>query len=380
MKRQVYIFALILIWIILVSCSDTKYDTLDNIQQIDMKSIPEKDFDDYVDELTCIPLSKSANGIRDCWKLIAYKEYFYLYSLSDFAVLIYTQNGNLIKRIDGRGKGKIETPTDILINRQQDELWICDSGKELVKYDLCGNFIERVSLPTLCIKMEFVQEKALLTYADFFEQKDDYLFHSYTNEWHDKRDFILKEGVTNAPTSYPPSLFAQDWQTQTIYALLRLKGLIYIYQNTQLSPFLYLDFGNDLLTIDKYPRQGFSDEQMDDIINNKRYIHTLNAFHVINGKMFFKTEGKDAYYYLISLHDKRHGRKFISLFDGFQPKTSNPIVGSDAQYLYIVASKEDLLTHYQNRACHYSSVRNILSSKLPVDGIIIRIKLKSKCI
>ena len=117
--------------ILLFSCNRNEKKEL--VKTVDMQSITEWKFDDYVDDIDCFPLKKSEYPFFDCRKLITFKGYYYLYSLSDFMVQIYDEKGTFIKRIDSRGKGKIETPTDILINEENNQLWICDSRYKLNK-------------------------------------------------------------------------------------------------------------------------------------------------------------------------------------------------------------------------------------------------------
>lgn len=350
-------------------------DKKKTVPSIDAKSIPEISFDKLVEDLTCIPLEKTTNTLFDCWKIIPYKDYFYLYSLSDFAIQIYNKNGLFIKRIDNRSKGKLETPTDILINTKKNELWICESRNKLLKYTLKGDFIEGIELPKNCIKMVFTDKNTILAYEGIFDKKSNYLFESFTDGWISKNKFIKKGKMTNTSPSYPASLFAKDMKTNNTYAIVVPKGMIYKYNKEELEPFIYLDFQHNLLTEDKYPYNGFSDEDMNEIINKKKYIYNINNFQVISDNIIFKTEGIESVFYLINNNIKV---KFKRLFDGFEPKNMvNAIAGSDNEYLYIVQKKSSLLEYYRKKESNYKSIRDIISSKEEFDCIIIRIKLKS---
>lgn len=345
-------------------------------RSINIDSISEREFNDLIDEIRCIPLNKTSSAFFDCWKLIAYKNYFYIYSLSDFAVFIYSNDGNFIKKIDNRGKGKIETPTDIVINTVKDELWICDSKTKINKYSLDGVFIKSIQPPKECIKMAFTNENTILVYESLFDKNSNYLFRSYSYKWEDKGEFVNKGQMINTSTSYPPSLFAKDLLTNTMYALLLPKSTIYKWEKGKLIPFIYLNFNGNLLTEDKYPNNGFSDKQFADIINENKYTYAIRDFQSISNKLFFKTIGGNSMYYLI---DCVHGEdcKFSSLFDGFKPKMTNPIAGSDDKYLYLVQKKEDLANYYKDKNCNYEAINAIISFQEELDGIIICIKLKN---
>lgn len=369
------IFIQILLIVLFVTSCNLSQKKKEVSQIIDIKSIPEISFNELIDELTCIPLKKTTNTFIDCWKLIPYKEYLYLYSLSDFAVQIYNKEGIFIKRIDNRSKGKLETPTDILINTEKNELWICESRNKLLIYTLQGDFVKEIKLPQYCIKMVFIDNNYILVYKDLFDKKSDYLFELFNNKWESMNEFIEKGKMINTSHSYPQSLFAKDIKTNNIYAILASKSVIYKYINKKLVPFIYLDFKNNLLSEDKYPKNGFSDEGMSEIINKKQYIYSINNFHAISNNIIFKTEGKESMFYLIN-NNRRF--KFKSLFDDLEPQhVINPIAGSDNEYLYIMQKKSSLIEHYRNKKCNYEHINKIISSKEELDGVIIRIKLKS---
>ena len=129
------------------------------------------------------------------------------------------------------------------------------------------------------------------------------------------------------------------------------------------------------MTEDKYPVQRFSDEQMSEIIKQNKYIYAIRNFGALSQQLFFKTIGKETMYYLIDCAELG-GVKFRSLFDGYIPKMTNPVAGSDGRYLYLVQKKKDLMNHYKDKECHYDAIKQIIHSDEQLDGVIIRIKLK----
>ena len=358
--------------ILLFSCNRNEKKEL--VKTVDMKSITEGKFDDYVDDIDCFPLKKSEYPFFDCWKLITYKGYYYLYSLSDFMVQIYDEKGTFIKRIDSRGKGKIETPTDILINEENNQLWICDSRYKLNKYTLQGDFIESVQFSVPFIKIISVDKQRFLVYESLLAENREHLFSLYTDGLNEIKSFVEKGKISRKSPSYPPSLFTKDLDGN-VYVLLGEKQMIYKYKDENLEPFISLNFQGDFLTEDKYPTQGFSDEQMSEIIKQNKYIYAIRNFGALSQKLFFKTIGKETMYYLIDCAELG-GVKFRSLFDGYIPKMTNPVAGSDGHYLYLVQKKKDLVNHYKDKECHYDAIKQIIHSDEQLDGVIIRIKLK----
>lgn len=352
----------------------------ETLQTICMSHVPEKIFDDMIEDVTCIPLIKTTYTLRECWKLIAYGDYFYLYSLSDFAIQIYDRKGSFVKRIDNRGKGKVETPTDILIQPQKKELWICESRYKLQKYTLTGEFIESIQLPISCIKMELVDNEQVLVYSDLFDKKKEYLFSVLTKDWIEASSFINKGKMVHLTTcSYPPSLFAKQRDENHLFALIKDKGIIYNYNSNKgaLEPFVSLDFQGDLLTEDKYPKNGFTDEESDKIITEKTCIYTINSFQIASDHLFFHTKGKTDMFYMINTRSFQT-YKFKKLFDGFTPPGMvNTFVGSDNDHLYLFLKKTDLTKYYSKRKCNYESISEVISSEDNCEQVIVCIKIKS---
>ena len=113
-----------------------------------MNTAVQIDFDEFVENVNCITLENLPDAyMTDCWKIIKYKDFFYLYSLSDFAVCIFDKEGKFIKRINGKGPGAVETPCDIFIDKNKDQLRIIESRRFIHKYSLEGSFITKKELP-----------------------------------------------------------------------------------------------------------------------------------------------------------------------------------------------------------------------------------------
>ena len=156
-------------------CSDSK-QAKNRIASLNMNDASEINFDNLVEDVNCTIIESLPNAYMvDCWKIIKHEDFFYLYSLSDFAVCIFEKDGRFIKRIDGEGKGKIETPCDIYIDNTQEQLWIVESRHFINKYTLQGDFITRVELPFYAVKITQTDNKSFLFYDGGFDRESGFL-------------------------------------------------------------------------------------------------------------------------------------------------------------------------------------------------------------
>ena len=372
-----------LITFFLLSCNQKKEvaPVLEAANVIDMSTAVDKSFDDLIEEITCIPLQKAEGGLDGCWKLISYKGYYYFYSLFDFSVSIYDWNGMFVKKIENKGEGKITLPTDMLINKEKEELWICESRSILQKYSLKGDFIESVQLPLSNIKMEFVDKDGILVYMDQQNRESNKLFvllqpdnYAVLDSLVDKSKKKFKYGRIS------PSLFAKDQKRNQTYALLEKRNVIYKYDSDRksLDPYISLDFKGKYLNEDLYPENDFTDKEKSEILKKNEYIHDIVGFQAQAGKLFFYTLGKEQYFYSIDL-DSNALSKYQSLFDGFSPRNVNsPISGSDELYLYLVLNKKELSEYYNKPESKFRSVFDkAFSNNEPAwENAVVRVKVR----
>lgn len=366
-----------------ISCNQKKGNSsILNIITVDMSDTVEKSFDEWVEDINCIPLQNTTESFDDCWKLIAYKGYFYLYSFFDFSVTIYDHDGLFLKKIDNRGKGKVLFPTDILINKEKDELWICESRSIIQKYSLIGEFINSMQLSLPNIKMEFVDKNEILVYADLFDRNSDRLFYLLQGDTYAVIDsFIDKNRNKQLWGRISPSLFATDKSYNVSYALLEKRNVICKYEigTKTLLPYIRLDFKGKYFTEDMYPDRGFTDQEKAEFLKKNEYIRDIVGLQAISGNIFFYTLGNTQYYYSIDTKTNTVC-KYSSLFDGFSPRNINsPICGSDAEYLYLVVDKQEILNYYNKGNCKYKKAFDYVFSennRMNWENAVVCIKMK----
>ena len=106
------------------------------------------------------------------------------------------------------------------------------------------------------------------------------------------------------------------------------------------------------------PENGWTDEEMDEIITQRKYIIGTSSFYLANEKLFFKLSGKREDFCMIDLKtDSLYA--FDRLFDSFYSRRVNPFVGSDGTNLYLLVREKDLLEHYMNVKCTYPAIRDL---------------------
>lgn len=353
-----------------------------NVFSVEMVTPTLIDFNELVDEVSWIMLENNLNGyLRDCWKIIQHKDYYYLYSLTDFAVCIFDKNGKFIKRIDGSiGKGSIETPCDIFIDEKNDQLWILESRHFIYKYTLSGEFINQEKLPFEAVKISSINDNFLF-YNGGFDKKYPYYIRLTTSDYTTLQGFVKKPKNINE-MNIPVSLFTYDKNKNAVFALLPHNDTIYLGESSKggyVSPFLHLNFGGDLLTFSDYPSQGFSDKEMAKIIVNKEKIHSITGFNFASGLLFMKSSGKDNSYRTIDIAN-RVGYKFNSILDNISAlSVVTAIQGSTGTSLLISLPAKSLLDEYalHDNQTRYQSIKELLNTIEPTDNrVLIELVIK----
>ena len=142
-------FLLLLLLVILGSgCSSTIPDDLIDLTRRDSVSIT-----DFVDRIDVVQLETNSQCfIRDINKLIFYEDNFYILDARQQAVLCFTNTGKFRYKIHSVGRGPEEYSylEDFNIDSYNDRLMLLNPFGEILYYDLEGNFIEKVALPSDC--------------------------------------------------------------------------------------------------------------------------------------------------------------------------------------------------------------------------------------
>lgn len=373
---------ILLLSIITIACKsgNDREAAPNTLQRIDMTTATEVDLDQFVEEVTCFPLQKVRDGARGNWKLVAYKDYFYLWYFDKFQIQVFDNKGARVRSIDEsyKGKGKIQSPCDIFIDAAKEELNIVDGGVFLRRYTLLGDYIETTKLEAPVSKVAYTNDGAIVAYTDLIDRTNEYLFHSYINGMATLNKSSVEKGLMKrCNASYVGASFTTDLHTQDVYALIDKKGVIYKYAAGEMHPYLELDFHGDLFTETYYPEKGFTDKEMSEILNSGKYIHSLNSFHCVDANLIFKSRDKECDYYRINLSDNSCC-KSSTLFEGYAPSQYIPLSGSDGTYVYIEDTKSALAAHYKGKKSKHSSINEFLSSDSDEEVVILRLKLNFK--
>lgn len=362
-------------------CSNSNNQHHAKTTSIDMIEANEIDFDDLVEDVNCVVLEDSPDAfLHDSWKIIRYKQFYYLYSLSDFAVCVFDNKGNLVNRIEGRGSGAIETPCDIYIEETKDQLWIIESRCFVNKYSLSGEFINKEELPFNAVKLTQTYKGNYLFYTGGFDKENNYYIIQTTPDFNTTVYFVEKT-IENY-RKIPPSLFTVDNDSRNIYSLLPNNDTIYICnKDEQFKPFFHLDFKDKLLTFKEFPAKGFKDKEMADIINKNERIYNITGFNFASGLLFMQLQGQDNSYRAVNL-ETQTPYKFSSLIDNASlTSIATNIQGSTSTSLLLSIPANQFLNEYSkyDNNTQYSSIKKLLDNPESVKNrVIIEIIIKNK--
>ena len=356
--------------------SKTKQNS--NLITIDMHKAKSIDINNIIKCIKCIKLENLPNAtFRDCWKIRMYDKFIYIYSLSDFAVFIFSNQGKYITTLDSKCDGEITFPVDIFINKQENELWLINEKTTIKKYTLSGDkYLGDIELPYKTTAMSRYSKNEFLLY-DGNCNKDISGYIGISTLLRDKE--INFFATKNTPELYDgyilPSLFAPN-NKGNIYTILPNNDTIFISKNKSndyFSPLFYLDFHGDFLNDANWPKNGFSDKTYAEMMMSKKYIYNISSFYFAANKLFFKTQGKYSDYFMIDTKlNTIH--KFDRLIDDLQTRTpATSIQGSSNNELYFIFDANHLISHYKNKKLKskYSNINNLLGNLNKNDNKVI---------
>ena len=105
---------------------------------------------EIADSIEIIPLEQTdESDIRLVWRLVPYKDRYYFFNgISGCNLLVFDRQGNFLYRLDKRGQGPGEYTelNDIAIDKKRDELLLLTAQHGIYRYDLDGNFIDRIRI------------------------------------------------------------------------------------------------------------------------------------------------------------------------------------------------------------------------------------------
>jgi len=345
-----------------------------------MNSAVNVDFNELVENVSCIALENLSEAyMTDCWKIIKYKDLFYLYSLSDFAVCIFDEDGKFIKRIAGGGEGAVETPCDIFIDTFEEQLWVVENRHFIHKYSLKGDFITKEKLPFSTVKLTRLGKDYFLFYDGGFNRESPFFVRQTTPDFKTIKTFVEKRNKQYR--SMAVSVFANGDSSKEVYSLLPNVDTIYISnKDKSFTPLFHLNFDNRLLTFDLFPQKGFSDKEMAEIIKKRELIYSITGFNYASGLLFMQLHGRDDSFRAIDVHTQTV-YKFNSLIDGVSmyPHITT-IQGSTDTSLLVSMPAIDFFEEYakKNNQTQYESVKKMLNDRGRIKNrVLIEIKIKN---
>ena len=228
-------------------------------------------------------------------KVVPFSNKLYiLTSLGQGNVFIFDDKGKFVKKITkGNGPEDIIYPTDITIDSNKKNLLILDYYRNITKYDLNGNFIQKTSMEEPFLALESIGEDFLLFDPNTRSKANYHL--RYMTDKSKSKDFFLKP--LKGKLFYSSNFFTKIDNEKVLVSCI-LSATIFYITNTQkdLLPYMVLDFhdknANKKDQIDKINDLGENLRNAE----NQNYITGPSELSIINDNIFFALNGKDYYY------------------------------------------------------------------------------------
>ncbi len=341
--------------ILIFSCNNKDAgNSINKVVELNIKTAELIEMEDIIENVRCIKLENiSPAFFNDCWKIRLYDKYIYIYSLTDFAVYIFSKDGKYLNKLNTSSKGSLTMPVDILLNKSKNELWVINDRRTLNFYSLDGSkYLGNIELPfeTTAISC-YDDDKFLLYDGNFNAEIPGYIVLTKLIAG-SKPVFFAKKNKEKKFISYiPPTLFTKT-KHNIIYTLLPLNDTIYI-SNPDLDetfkPLYYLNFEDDFLNEEKWPVRGYTDKEYAEMMKSAKYIYSINSFYSANDKIFFKTKGKDSLYFMINTITNQLFT-FNKLIDDLHTRTpATSIQGSLGNDIFFIFDAKYLINHYKQK-------------------------------
>lgn len=366
--------------LLMLACTSSKVSDPE-ITEIEINHPEWVDFKDLVEEVHCVTLEASAQSyLTDSWKVLSQEGYFYLWSLSDFSICIFDQSGKFIRRIDNAtpGEGKIEMPSDILLN-EKNQFSVIDSRKRIKTYSPSGDFLYQKELPSPVVKISFFGENSGIYYDGGFDRTSGYYLSviefSHPESSH---KYLLKPSEFRRNRIIPATLFTRNTVDDILYSLLPESDTIYYSspkENIPLKALYVLKSDGLILTKESYPQKGFSDEEYAGLIKANKYVFGIHSFYYAAGRLFLRLQGTLNHYLAIDTKTNQ-AIAFNTLVDRLNPTTpATSIQGAMQNCLFFVFRKSELSDHYKRSGItpSYESIRKVISDRSASDSMIIMI-------
>lgn len=200
---------------------------------------------EIADSIEIVPLEHTdESDIRLIYRLVAYKGRYYCYNGIggiESNLLVFDRQGNFIYRLDKRGQGPDEYAAlnDIGVDASRNELLLLTANNGIYRYDLDGNFIDRIRISTFgkCLTVDSVGNIYQTTYCNddnansllFITSKDSSYFHPVG-----KDDFVRLN-------QHSHSNFLDSNNGEVYYSASYCDSIFRITNGVK-EPFLYIDY------------------------------------------------------------------------------------------------------------------------------------------
>lgn len=377
--KLIYKLGLCLLIITSLGCnkrSESDTESKKDLISINMNQCEKVSFDSLVESVSFIKLEKDNVPIFDfCHKIIQSNNNYYLLvqNRTGYEVLIFDNQGAFVKQIAFGGQHYFINT--MFVHYAKKQLWVVCEQNTLYKYKLDGTFIEKASLPMSWIDVAELGDGNFLVFDGGFNI--DWQHKIALADMGNVEKFFLKRNQ-NMLKSFLQNVFAHDSDNENIYVFPKMTDTIYHYsaKEKMVEPFYHLNFHGDFITEDMIPEDRyFTDQEMSDIITEKKYIYTHRSFEKASNKLFFLVLGKRNSYYMIDLADNSISC-FDALFDGYVSRES--FMGASDNNLLMVTKGGVLASHYAQRESSYPSIKEGVGKLLDEDNswVLLNIKIK----
>jgi len=231
------------------SCQETtneqKNIAVEHIKVDVQEKYPVGNFEDYFTSSKIIPLETIENSLfAKIDRLSLHKDKIFILDRKSNAVLIFSNTGKFLNKIQdlGKGPGEYASLMDFTIDKDNERVILyTDRPYKLITYGMDGKFLKEDLINDLYLSIGYKDNKLL--FRPIYTEKGK-MFSTYDLETRKREDFIgtdEKDKFFSSLGSSAPNIISD----KTIHVSLPYSEMIYEYDGNKFKPKYYIDFGRN---------------------------------------------------------------------------------------------------------------------------------------
>ncbi len=288
MKKYNYILLIFTLFLYACTSAPQKMEHSTTTVEIDINSSERLDFEKNFDSVQYIPLETNKDVlIGEITKMYLDNEHIIIFDQKAMSIFLFGIDGKFIRKIGKKGEGPDEYLyiNDIQFDKEQMLILAHERLRNCIyTYDLSGNLVNKSPTSSVMFNSFFKVKEGVWVYSCFSDgNPENYNLTLLTpNLQNVKKQYFSQKEFVNITFS---STFMSDGHGK-LFFYYPSSNIIYEISETDVKPFLQVNFGNRSMPYDRILKAG-SMEEYDKLVSEKKYLGDINRCFANRDRIFF---------------------------------------------------------------------------------------------